>query len=367
MNQAVITFTNSTARASAITSPVEGMVTYLADTDTYQFWNGSAWTNLVSSSGTGNAIINGAFDIWQRGSTFTNQTNGAFSADRWRANTTNNTLDVSRSTFTLGSAPLAGLDGKFFATIAAEASDSDARLIQPIEGVQNFSGQTITVSFYAKSTVTTDAIRYIRIRQNFGTGGSPSTLVDTDSSAITLTGSWARYTATISLPSISGKTLGTDGNDRLEVHIGLKASTAQTLDLWGVQVEAGSTATAFRRNGANIADELASCQRYCQVLRNSTAGPVNYAAGSAYNSAQSFHVYGFPVQMRATPTATFLTASNYAVTNSAGNSVNCTSLSAGGNRESFTFNGNTAGGLTTGHASLFQLNAGASLILDGEL
>jgi hypothetical protein len=49
MNQAVITFTNSTARASAITSPVEGMLTYLADTDTYEFWNGSAWTNLTSS------------------------------------------------------------------------------------------------------------------------------------------------------------------------------------------------------------------------------------------------------------------------------------------------------------------------------
>ena len=48
MNQAVITFTNSAARTSAITSPVEGMVTYLADTDTYQFWNGSAWTNLIT-------------------------------------------------------------------------------------------------------------------------------------------------------------------------------------------------------------------------------------------------------------------------------------------------------------------------------
>jgi hypothetical protein len=49
MNQAVITFSNSTARGSAITTPVEGMLTYLEDTDIYQFWNGTAWTNLTSS------------------------------------------------------------------------------------------------------------------------------------------------------------------------------------------------------------------------------------------------------------------------------------------------------------------------------
>jgi hypothetical protein len=62
MNQAVITFTNSTARSSAITSPVEGMVTYLADTNTYQFWNGSAWTNLVSSTSGLEHIRTQAFD-----------------------------------------------------------------------------------------------------------------------------------------------------------------------------------------------------------------------------------------------------------------------------------------------------------------
>jgi hypothetical protein len=56
MNQAVITFTNSTARASAITSPVEGMLTYLADTNLYQFWNGTAWTNLVSTGPVGKVL-----------------------------------------------------------------------------------------------------------------------------------------------------------------------------------------------------------------------------------------------------------------------------------------------------------------------
>ena len=314
MNQAVITFTNSTARASAITSPVEGMVTYLADTDTYQFWNGSAWTNLVSSTiGTGNAIINSAFDIWQRGTTFTNQTSGAFSADRWRVSTSNNTIDVSRSTFTLGAAPLAGLDGKFFATIAAEAADTGPTFTQPIEGAQTFAGQTVTVSFYAKSSITTDALRWIRLRQNFGTGGSPSASVDTDSSAITLTGSWARYTVTLTLPSISGKTLGTNGNDCLELQIGLKASTAQTLDIWGVQIESGSSATQFRRNGNNITEELASCQRY--YYRQGGDNTVQYmAVGNAVSSTETRFGIIPPVTMRANPSSVeFSTLATYDV------------------------------------------------------
>jgi hypothetical protein len=43
MNQSVITFSNSTARSSAITSPVEGMVTYLEDTQTLEIYNGTSW------------------------------------------------------------------------------------------------------------------------------------------------------------------------------------------------------------------------------------------------------------------------------------------------------------------------------------
>ena len=46
MNQAVMVFSSSTARASAITSPVEGMITYLEDTNRFQFYNGTAWQDL---------------------------------------------------------------------------------------------------------------------------------------------------------------------------------------------------------------------------------------------------------------------------------------------------------------------------------
>jgi hypothetical protein len=44
MDQSVQSFADSTARASAITTPVEGMVTYLNDIDSLSVYNGSDWT-----------------------------------------------------------------------------------------------------------------------------------------------------------------------------------------------------------------------------------------------------------------------------------------------------------------------------------
>jgi hypothetical protein len=50
MNQSVMVFSNSTARAAALTAPVEGMLTWLQDTDKYEYYSGAgAWVELVSS------------------------------------------------------------------------------------------------------------------------------------------------------------------------------------------------------------------------------------------------------------------------------------------------------------------------------
>jgi hypothetical protein len=46
MNQSVIVFADAAARTSAIPSPVEGMLTYLEDTNAYESWNGSAFVNI---------------------------------------------------------------------------------------------------------------------------------------------------------------------------------------------------------------------------------------------------------------------------------------------------------------------------------
>ena len=50
MNQAVISFTNSAARSAAITGPIEGMLTYLEDVNIYQFYNGTAWQDLLDGA-----------------------------------------------------------------------------------------------------------------------------------------------------------------------------------------------------------------------------------------------------------------------------------------------------------------------------
>jgi hypothetical protein len=49
MNQSVMVFSNSTARSAALTSPVEGMVTYLEDTSSYESYNGTSWVGFGGS------------------------------------------------------------------------------------------------------------------------------------------------------------------------------------------------------------------------------------------------------------------------------------------------------------------------------
>jgi hypothetical protein len=53
MQQSVATFSNSAARTAAITSPVEGQMTYLIDSDYYESFDGTNWVPLAQSSGSG--------------------------------------------------------------------------------------------------------------------------------------------------------------------------------------------------------------------------------------------------------------------------------------------------------------------------
>jgi hypothetical protein len=242
-----------------------------------------------------NYIINGAFDFWQRGTSFslTGAPGFQYTADRWMFRHPGPvTTTVSRQTFTPGAAPVAGYEGRFF--LRGNSDFDPPELMQRIEDVRTLAGKTVTVSFWAKSASNQNIS--IRRIQSFGTGGSTQTSVNLGLVSSQITTSWQRVFKTFEVPSVSGRTIGEDS------WLGIIINAEQTnvaLDIWGVQLEEGTIATPFRRNQASIEAELASCQRYYQRLTGNT----NAALGSGnFSSSTSAWAYiPFPTTMRQAP------------------------------------------------------------------
>jgi len=290
-DQTVQRYADSAARTSALGSAVaEGMVSYLDDTNALEVYSGSGWD--VVRNGSGNVILNSSFDIWQRGTSVT-LTGGAYAVDRYGfIFDGTQSVTTSRQDFTPGNT-ISGYETPYYARIAVASTSSGQsynQFGQPIEDVRTFAGQTMTFSFWAKATSGSFTVtpRYI---QYFGSGGS-SQVEANFGSAITLTTSWVRYTQTVTLPSISGKTIGTANS--LKIVLDLPKNTTWSLDTWGWQVEAGSSATAFKRNAPSIQGELAACQRYYWRASGDLVFG-NLATGFASGSTQVFAQMRYPV------------------------------------------------------------------------
>ena len=274
-----------------------------------------------------NKIINGDFNIWQRGTSLTFADN-AYTADRFftQVNTgTAGTGTISRQAFTPGTAPVAGYEGNYFFryNLTATGTSTSHYLAQRIEDVTTFAGQTVTLSFWAKA----DSARTVtsEILQRFGSGGSGATT--TAGAAHSVTTSWTRFSVTISVPSISGKTIGTGSS--LEPRFYWSAASGTTIDIWGVQLEAGNVATAFQTATGTLAGELQAAQRY-YVRYSGTANNYAYFGNGTVNSSTNAYItIPLPVEMRVLPTSIdTVTASSYRLQYGA-TSFNVTSLALG--------------------------------------
>jgi hypothetical protein len=344
--------------------------TIVADSSTS---TGLAWAGNYAAGK--NKIINGDFFINQRN--FTSITTSAqYGFDRWALGNVGNfgTVTYTPQTFTLGTAPVAGYEGKTFAQVVTTGQTQTnvlTTLRQPIESVRTFANQTVTVSFWAKAASGTPKIA-VNLGQSFGTGGSPSSNVDNYLGQATLTTSWVRYSVTGSVASINGKTLGTANNDYLLAELIVSAGTdfsaksgslgiqSNTFDIWGVQVEAGSVATAFQTATGTLQGELAACQRY--YFRTSPASAQRFF-GSGFNQGTVTATASvvFPVEMRTRPTALEQsgTASDYAIAHGFGVETAMNAVPTFGtyttNRVG-TINGTVASGLTAGQGSFIISN-----------
>ena len=269
-----------------------------------------------------NKIINGDFFVNQRAfASVTNPTTVPYGFDRW-INYTSDTSGgasaiFSAQTFTPGTAPVAGYEGVNFLRIATTSQSATASLVftqQRIEDVRTLAGQTVTISFWAKANSGTPKV-YLEMSQNFGSGGSPSSAVDQSFGQVTLSTSWARYSATVTVPSISGKTIGTtagtsyisfqpwvSAGSNFNARTGSLGAQNNTFDFWGFQIEAGSVATAFQTATGTIQGELAACQRYYYRFGGSGA---YQSFGLGYAKATTLVQFPVPnpVTMRANPSA----------------------------------------------------------------
>jgi hypothetical protein len=263
-----------------------------------------------------NKIINGDFGINQR--TFTSTTTtGTYGFDRWRFICSDGTVTYSAQTFTAGTAPVTGYEAANFARIVSSGqtlSTAAAIIGQPIEDVRTFANQTIVISFWAKAATGTPKIA-VELDQQFGSGGS--TRVTTYAGQITLSTSWARYSVNVTVPSISGKTIGTSSyllinlwesaGSNFDSRTGSLGIQSNTFDIWGVQAEAastGSTASPFQTASGSIAGELALCQRYYQsVGGTATAYPAVLSYGGIALGYQSTP-FALQPEMRTTPSNT---------------------------------------------------------------
>jgi hypothetical protein len=286
--------------------------------------NNTEWSDQpYNSSMARQAIINGNFDVWQRGTSFTAS---GYTADRWIMQRSVASCTTTQQAFTLGQTDVP-LEPRYYirnvVTTAASARDY-AYLSQRIEGVRSFAGQTVTLSFYAKCGAAKNIS--VEFAQLFGSGGSPSAPVTAIGvSKKTLTTSWAKYTVTASIPSISGKTLGTDNSDSLWMIIWMDAGSnynartdslghqSDTFEIAQVQLCAGNVALPFMPKSYN--DELRACQRYCHITTTAVANEI-IGLARAYSTTEAQVLIELPNVMRIVPTLIISNVADFILTDS---------------------------------------------------
>ena len=210
-----------------------------------------------------NMVVNGAMNVAQRGVSVTGATSTGYSTvDRWEHNASGATLNMSQQALTLGQTDIPSSFKNFF-RVNATTGNNNAGVWQKVEGVDRVQG-TVTLSFYAKGTNPSAGNFEIELDQYFGSSGSGSgTVLET----FTVTSSWQRFTKTITVPSLSGDSIG-GGNDYFRVYFRQAnadtGTSAWTLDITGVCLNVGDSAIGFPHE--SYGDTLARCQRYFEKV-----------------------------------------------------------------------------------------------------
>jgi len=278
---------------ATITSALEGQ--------TLLYNSSGVWVNSASPSQ--NFFINGAFDMWQRGTLLTGDANGQYGPDRWRitASSGGGSAGVSQQTDVPSGQIL-----PYSALLTLSGTTTSGQVQQRIESsyAHQLAGQTVTFSIWARRGIdvgsATSTLTWSTAYPS-GTDSWGSSTADqsgTFSASFTST-TWTRYSATFTVNALATRGYSIAIKRTLSA-----AQTATYTYLAGAQLEIGSIATPFRRNSPNIQAELAACQRYYQRIVAKQA--YSLFASGVYNSTTAFYMpIHLPVELRTTPAVSY--------------------------------------------------------------
>lgn len=183
-------------------------------------------------------------------------------------------------------------------TVAAQTAPA---FWQPIEFAKTLSGRSATFSCWLRASAPI-TIPNLILQQAFGTGGAPSANVILNPAVNWQVGTTLkRFSVRIDLPDASAATLGSSGNDSLNIGLWLPPGITFTLDTAQWQLEETSPnappegmATAFEYRG--LETEVFRAQRYFVADVMGFMGSANVA------NATVGGFYTLPQAMRVTPT-----------------------------------------------------------------
>jgi hypothetical protein len=265
-------------------------------------------------SGARNRIINGSFDIWQRGtgvsvpaSTYT------YTSDRWvviNGLSSSGIMTTSQSS----SAPTGFLYSYKFQRPSSSTSTGTANFFQVIESINcyDLAGQKVTLSFWCKaganfSASSINAVVYTGTVSNQGSSNlySWTGLSSPINYSITPTTTWTKYTVS-----------GTISSSILEMSVAFNSGTFtgtagadDSVYITGVQLEVGPTATPFERR--SYGQELALCRRYYKKGLAITGNSGQTIFGSHYGGSNGTNIFDIDMpSFRTAPNLSLLNNSN---------------------------------------------------------
>ena len=326
---------NAIVRFNGVTGDVQNSAITIDDIG--NIGSGTQSFNGFGGTGFKNYIINGNFDVWQRGTSFST---AGFTADRWFI-----TANVSSQRISLSPAET-DLTGRAYAL----RFNAGTYVSYKIEDVRTLAGKKATLSFWSRSGAS-KTLYNLYIRQYFGTGGSA--IVDTPFSSITFnnTTGLTKHTFTVDLPTIASKTIGSDNTHYIEIFFDSQNDGIYT-DITGVQLEEGSIATPFENRPYGL--ELSLCQRYYEKVDSTRCNTPVYGTGTGFIGSVKYKV-----PKRTVPTISLGTPSHWRTLviyhGAAISTLNAQDVTAYG----FDVSGTSSGGnITAGYAGKIQVNDG---------